>query len=74
MNYNSQALKTLIDESGFKITFIAKALGLTYQGLSNKLNNIATFKTNEVAILCSLLKIDDKTSNAIFFDPYSEDE
>lgn len=66
----SQKLKALIDGSGYKIRFIAEQIGLTYQGFVNKINDISKFRANEIAILCELLKIDDETRNAIFFDQY----
>jgi hypothetical protein len=66
----SQKLKVLIDSSGYKIRFIAEQIGLTYQGFVNKINDIAKFRANEIAILCDLLKISDDERNAIFFDQY----
>ncbi|MEA5135395.1 hypothetical protein SDC9_166277 [bioreactor metagenome] len=66
----SKLLKTKVDGSGYKIRFIAEQLGLTYQGFVNKINDIAKFRANEIAILCDLLKISDDERNAIFFDQY----
>jgi hypothetical protein len=66
----SKLLKAKVDGSGYKIRFIAEQLGLTYQGFVNKINDIAKFRANEIALLCELLKIDDNERNAIFFDQY----
>lgn len=66
----SQMLKAKVDGSGYKIRFIAEQIGLTYQGFVNKINDIAKFRANEIAILCDLLKVTDEERNAIFFDQY----
>jgi len=70
----SELLKAKVDSSGYKIRFIAKQIGLTYQGFVNKINDISKFRANEIAILCELLKIDDEARNAIFFSQYVDGE
>lgn len=66
---NTERLNKLIDESGYKRSYIAKAIGLksTY-GLSKKINNETEFKATEISALCKLLKIDSlEERQAIFF-------
>lgn len=61
-------LRERIDNSGYKISFIAEKLGITPQGLYLKLNNTNEFKATEIKILCNLLGIDDpEEMKAIFF-------
>ena len=38
---NTQLLREKMEQSGYKLRFIASAVGLTYQGLLNKMNNVA---------------------------------
>jgi len=61
-------LRKKIDQSGYKISFLAAQLGLTPQGLHLKLNNTNQFKATEIKTLCDLLKITDADEmKAIFF-------
>lgn len=52
-------LSAIIKESGYKRTFLAKKLGLSYQGFLNKLEGISEFKSSEIRMLCDLLSIDN---------------
>ena len=60
-------LRKKIDESGYKLRFIAKQIGITYQGFLKKINNETEFKAKEIMILCDLLKIDIQEKELIFF-------
>lgn len=64
---NTKLLRSKIDESGYKLRFIAKKLGITYQGFLNKINNDTEFKATEIKILCDLLDIDIQQKEVIFF-------
>lgn len=64
---NTQLLRNRIEESGYKISYIAAKLGITYQGLSKKINNETEFKASEIKILYNLLSLDDADREAIFF-------
>jgi len=64
---SSQKLKAIVDNSGYKIKFIAQQIGLTYQGFLNRINDISMFRAHEITKICELLKIDDITRNEIFF-------
>ncbi len=64
---NTALLRKKIDESGYKLRFIAKQIGITYQGFLKKINNETEFKVKEIMILCDLLKIDIQEKELIFF-------
>jgi transcriptional regulator with XRE-family HTH domain len=65
---NSKMLRAIIDANGYKLSFVASKLGLTRNGLMNKINNITDFTIPEVQKLCKLLHIEDFDEiNAIFF-------
>lgn len=64
---NTVLLRQKIDESGYKLHFIAKRIGITYQGFLKKINNETEFKATEIQVLCDLLKIDIREKEAIFF-------
>lgn len=60
-------LREKMDQSGYKLRFIAEKVGLTYQGLLNKLNNIREFKASEIKALSDLLNLTEAERTAIFF-------
>lgn len=60
-------LKSKIEESGYKISFIADSLKMTRQCLNNKVNNVTEFKASEINTLCELLHIDVHEKEKIFF-------
>lgn len=64
---DTKALREKIDDSGYKLRFIAKKLGITYQGFLNKINNKSEFKATEIQTLCNLLSIDIQEKEQIFF-------
>lgn len=66
---NSELLRQKIDESGYKLKFIAKQLGITYQGFLKKVNNETEFKATEIQALCDLLHIGIQQKESIFFAP-----
>lgn len=66
---NTELLEKKITASGYKRTYIAKAIGLkSYYALSKKIKNETEFKASEIEKLCDLLKIDSlEERKAIFF-------
>lgn len=64
---NTALLKEYITKSGYKRSFIAKALGITSYGLALKVDNKSEFKANEIDILCKLLNIGIRDRMRIFF-------
>lgn len=64
---NTELLRKKIDDSGYKLIYIAKQVGITYQGFLKKINNETEFKATEIQILCELLNIDIQEKEEIFF-------
>lgn len=64
---DTELLREKIENSGYKLQFIAKSLGLTYQGLLNKINNQSEFRASEIQALYDLLGLTEKERVAIFF-------
>lgn len=64
---DSQILRDKIEQSGYKLGFIALSLNLTRQGLRKKLDNESEFKASEIQSLKNLLKLTNKERDEIFF-------
>ena len=65
---NSELLRTIIEEKGLKLKYVAQKIGLTPHGLSLKIDNASEFKSSEIKALCELLGINDLNDReAIFF-------
>lgn len=64
---NTILLEQYIEKSGYKKSFIAKALDITAYSLSLKINGKSEFKASEIDILCKLLNIGIKDRMRIFF-------
>lgn len=64
---NTEALKQKIDESGYKMQFVAKQIGVSNQAFYNKIGNKTEFLASEIMKLSKLLQLDDDERNAIFF-------
>ena len=64
---NTILLEEYILKSGYKKSFIAKALGITAYALALKINNKSEFKATEIDILCKLLNIGIEDRMRIFF-------
>ena len=67
MMINTTLLRQKIDESGYKLTYLAEKCGLTYYGLMKKVNNETEFKVSEIMILKELLNLTDEDVTDIFF-------
>ena len=64
----TEKLKKVISDSGLKYSYIAEKVGLTYQGLKNKIENKSLFNVEEVEKLCNILDITDiNQKEEIFF-------
>lgn len=66
---NTELLRKKIDESGYKLLFIAEKCGLSYQGLMNKVNGKSEFNAPEIKALRTLLKLRPDEVECIFFAP-----
>lgn len=67
---NTSLLRKKLDESGYKLRFIAKQLGITYQGFLKKINNETEFKASEIQALKEFLNLTDEERDKIFFTLY----
>lgn len=63
-------LSLKIELSGLSKSEIAEALGITRQGLYNKLSGESEFKSSEIKLLSALLKLDSKDRDHIFFGDF----
>lgn len=59
-------LNEYIKKSGYKLSYIANALGVTQATLSNKLSNRLYFRGAEVIAICVILNISDIDKEKIF--------
>ncbi len=64
---DTSLLRKKIDESGYKLRFIAKKLNITYAGFLKKVNNETEFKASEIQILGELLNLTREEIDKIFF-------
>ena len=64
---NSKLLREYINRSGLKRTYVAKKLGLSYQGYLNKESGKSEFTQSEIQDLCNLLSITALDKERIFF-------
>lgn len=63
---DSTKLKSIIESSGLKKTFIADKLGISYQGYLKKENGKSEFLANEISIMKDLLRLSNKEVSEIF--------
>lgn len=64
---NTKMLRDAIDRSGYKRTYIARKIGLTYQGYLNKERGEREFRQSEITGICELLNLTLEEKEAIFF-------
>lgn len=64
---NTEKLKQIIADSGYKMEFLAKECGCTRETLNKKINNKTLFNSVELKTLKDLLKIGDTEMYDIFF-------
>lgn len=68
----AERLKKAIEESGLPISFIAKKLSITREGLYKKINGDTEFKASEIVNISGILQLSTKERDAIFFAPKCE--
>jgi predicted transcriptional regulator len=54
---NTTLLEKLIKDSGLKLSFIAKKLGISRTALYKKIKGVAQFTGPEIKIMCRLLNL-----------------
>lgn len=57
---NTKEIRSLMAKKGLTQNDVARALGMSYQSFSYKLNNKVEFRASEIEALCELLSITDK--------------
>lgn len=60
-------LREKINACGYKLVYVAKQLGISYQALLKKITNETEFKASEVMMLKELLHLTDEEVMDIFF-------
>lgn len=60
-------LKERIQESGYKVQYIAESCGLSVMGLRNKIDGKTEFTVSELTVLIYLLKLSLEDMMNIFF-------
>ena len=64
---DSVKLREYMQQSGFKLSFIASKIGISVQTLLNKIEGKTEFKASEIKKLCELLHIGLSGMQEIFF-------
>ena len=64
---DSEALNKVIENSGLKLTFIARALKLSREGFYKKLNNQTEFKASDIVKMQEFLNLSNEQRDKIFF-------
>jgi hypothetical protein len=62
---NFKLVNQYIRDSGLKLGYVAKQLGITYVALHNKMKGKHPFTLKELTILRDLLKLDDDQWNSL---------
>ena len=63
---NTEELRAIIKESGYKFEYLASQLEITRYSLRNKVENITEFKATEIMKLSEILNLDPMQTDAIF--------
>lgn len=69
---NKELLKEAIQQSGITITALASKMGISREGLYNKINGQTEFTVSEINGVCDALRLDSSSRDAIFFSNFSE--
>jgi transcriptional regulator with XRE-family HTH domain len=69
---DTERLKERIKKSGLKMNYIAEQIGITREGLYNKINGKNDFKATEIAKLQDLLGLSLAEKEKIFFARWVE--
>lgn len=61
-------LRQIINDSGYKMQYIAHYLDISKQALSKKMRGESGWNTNQITLICKLLNLDSEALVRIFFD------
>lgn len=64
---NTALLQDAISKAGVTVTGLARELGITREGLYNKINGKTEFKASEVVAMARLLHLNQSEREQIFF-------
>lgn len=64
---NKDLLKDAIKQSGITMTALAGKIGITREGLYNKVEGKTEFTVSEINSVCAALHLDSGSRDAIFF-------
>jgi len=64
---NTKMLREKIENSGYKLRWLASQCGISYQALMNKVNNVSYFRAPEMKVLTELLHLSPEEADEIFF-------
>lgn len=64
---DTKLLRDKIKDSGYKMNYIARKCGLSYQGFLNKVNDVYAFNAREIIIIRDILQLSPEEVQAIFF-------
>lgn len=64
---DTKKLNNLIKDAGLRKDYIANALHITKQSLSNKINNKTEFKMDEISVIREMLHLDSDMMVEVFF-------
>lgn len=67
MRVNTQLLEEAIADSGIKVSFIIKKLGISPEGFYKKKRGEIPFRTAEIYVLCDLLRLSEREKSLIFY-------
>lgn len=64
---NTAILRAKIKESGYKMSFLARDIGITPYGFQRKVDGLSEFTASEIKTLCDRLDIPSSERDIIFF-------
>lgn len=67
---NTAMLKNRLETAGIKLHEVAERIGITRQGLHNKLSGHTEFKSSEIRALSEMLHLSADERDLIFFSDY----
>lgn len=64
---DTKKLKAILILKGLTLSDLSKAIGISKQSLSMKINNVRDFKAKEIKAISDYLELDSEQTNGIFF-------
>lgn len=67
---NTDLLRERIDESGYRLRYIADRMGMSYAVFLKRVYGTTEFKQSEIERLSAILKLSKRDRNDIFFPDF----